>query len=138
MLCLLVLLVRPPCCACWCCWCDPHAVPAGVTGSLFFKDWTSVDDDVRMANWDRRFKLLLSYPQVGGQGEGRAQLCPGGLFAGCLLPVCQVWCCVRPPARGIRGGCLQTGPPALPPCESLQTITQPLAVSGCINCKGCM
>ena len=45
------------CCCCWWWWCSPP-------GKLFFKDWSSVNEDQRMANWDKKFKLLLSYPQV--------------------------------------------------------------------------
>lgn len=33
-------------------------------GELFFTDWTDMPLETRMANWDRRFKLLTSYPQV--------------------------------------------------------------------------
>lgn len=33
-------------------------------GDLFFTDWSDMPTDVRMKNWDRRFKLLTSYPQV--------------------------------------------------------------------------
>jgi len=34
-------------------------------GSLFFNDWTSLDPTKRMKFWDKRFKNLVSYPQVG-------------------------------------------------------------------------
>jgi D-lactate dehydrogenase len=33
-------------------------------GSLFFTDWSSMDPARRMKFWDRRFKTLISYPQV--------------------------------------------------------------------------
>ena len=33
-------------------------------GALFFTDWTAMDPADRMKNWDRRFKTLISYPQV--------------------------------------------------------------------------
>lgn len=33
-------------------------------GALFFTDWTSMDTSKRMKFWDRKFKTLISYPQV--------------------------------------------------------------------------
>eukprot|EP00879_Flechtneria_rotunda_P015029 GHRR01015704.1.p1 GENE.GHRR01015704.1~~GHRR01015704.1.p1 ORF type:complete len:393 (+),score=96.93 GHRR01015704.1:684-1862(+) len=33
-------------------------------GTLFFTDWTEMDLKIRMKSWDRRFKVLTSYPQV--------------------------------------------------------------------------
>lgn len=33
-------------------------------GKLFFEDWTMYETAERMKGWDRRFKLLASYPQV--------------------------------------------------------------------------
>jgi D-lactate dehydrogenase len=33
-------------------------------GELFFTDWTDLDIATRMQKWDRRFKVLTSYPQV--------------------------------------------------------------------------
>jgi len=33
-------------------------------GALFFTDWSSMDAARRMKSWDRRFKTLISYPQV--------------------------------------------------------------------------
>jgi D-lactate dehydrogenase len=33
-------------------------------GALFFTDWSSMDASKRMRFWDRKFKTLLSYPQV--------------------------------------------------------------------------
>jgi D-lactate dehydrogenase len=33
-------------------------------GALFFTDWSSMDPSRRMKFWDRRFKTLISYPQV--------------------------------------------------------------------------
>eukprot|EP00879_Flechtneria_rotunda_P029563 GHRR01031985.1.p1 GENE.GHRR01031985.1~~GHRR01031985.1.p1 ORF type:complete len:119 (+),score=16.26 GHRR01031985.1:209-565(+) len=42
------------------------SVPSGsaATGSLFFTDWAELDIKTRMKFWDRRFKVLISYPQV--------------------------------------------------------------------------
>jgi hypothetical protein len=42
------------------------AAAAAPTGELFFTDWTDMPLETRMKNWDRRFKLLTSYPQVCG------------------------------------------------------------------------
>lgn len=33
-------------------------------GELFFVDWTMFETAERMKHWDRRFKLLVSYPEV--------------------------------------------------------------------------
>lgn len=33
-------------------------------GDLFFTDWSDMDMNIRMKYWDRKFKTLLSYPQV--------------------------------------------------------------------------
>ena len=38
----------------------------GCAGDLFFTDWSDMDINVRMKYWDRKFKTLLSFPQVGG------------------------------------------------------------------------
>lgn len=34
-------------------------------GNLFFTDWSDLPIEQRMDKWDRCFKLLCSYPQVG-------------------------------------------------------------------------
>jgi hypothetical protein len=57
----LMLLLPPYCCS----------------GDLFFTDWSDMDMNVRMKYWDRKFKTLLSYPQVSlAQGAG------GEIFGG--------------------------------------------------------
>jgi hypothetical protein len=64
----LMLLLPPYCCS----------------GDLFFTDWSDMDMNVRMKYWDRKFKTLLSYPQVslaqGGEGtcDGKKVLGPRG------------------------------------------------------------
>ena len=42
----------------------------GCAGDLFFTDWSDMDINVRMKYWDRKFKTLLSFPQVGGGWGG--------------------------------------------------------------------
>ena len=32
--------------------------------NLFFKDFTALSSEIRMKSWDRRLKLLLSFPNV--------------------------------------------------------------------------
>jgi hypothetical protein len=45
--------------------CGCRAKPFLHPGDLFFTDWSDMDINVRMKNWDRKFKTLTSYPQVG-------------------------------------------------------------------------
>lgn len=45
------------------CWLFVFCPPSG---DLFFTDWSDMDMNIRMKYWDRKFKTLLSYPQVGG------------------------------------------------------------------------
>lgn len=35
-----------------------------LAADMFFTDWTDMDIMTRMRNWDRKFKVLTSYPNV--------------------------------------------------------------------------
>lgn len=72
-----------------------HQVSSGTTralkhnqthADLFFSDWTDMDLKTRMGNWDRRFKLLTSYPQVrlGQLSSNCALVCMWVVHAGSL------------------------------------------------------